>query len=172
MLNGGNVQFLFVFHLLAESPPHHYTRCGESEGECHPHAYKSVAEHEAAQIAYGQRYDEEGYEGDDHKRLNVGNAAQGVGVVYLQAVAKLIDEERQHECEYSRRYFSRIGKPSAHVIAQQEYYSGKEQLQCHHYMQSCQNSVARVGVVVLSVEIACAHGNGSSKTVVHHKGEL
>ena len=107
-------------HHFSETPPHHDARTCQSEGERHPYANESVAHYESAQIAYGQRNDEEGYEGNHHKRLHVGYSAQRVGVVYLLAVAKLIDEEGQHERQYRCRHLGRIGKPRADVVAQKE----------------------------------------------------
>ena len=157
---------------MAESPPHHDASACQSEGESHPYAYKSEVQYESAQIAHGQRDNEEGNEGNNHQRLNVGNATQRIGIVYLQSVAKLVYKEGQHKCQYSRRHLGRIGKPSTYLVAQKEDYAALDNLKSHHNVQSGNNRMLGIDAIALSVEVACAHSNSRSKTVVHHKGEL
>ena len=64
-------------HHFSETPPHHDARTCQSEGERHPYANESVAHYESAQIAYGQRNDEEGYEGKDEEGALAAGASQG-----------------------------------------------------------------------------------------------
>lgn len=166
---GTHAQVLFV---LSESPPHHHARRCQSERECHPHAHQSVAQHEAAEVAHGQRDDEEGDERNEHQWLHIGDAAQRVGVVDLHAVAKLIDEERQEQREHSRRHLRAVGEPRTYVVAQQEDGAAKHHLKHHHQVQTRRHRVAHVLHVALTVEVACAYSHRSPKSVVDHEREL
>ena len=157
---------------LPEPPPHHDARRGKAEGERHPDAHQAKLEHKATQVAHGQRDDEKGDERNDHEGFHVGYATQGVGVIDLQAVAKLIDEEWQHEREHRGRHLGRVGEPTADMVAQQEDDAAQHQLKRHHDVQARRHRVEHVHVVALAVEVARAHSHGGPQSVIHHEGKL
>lgn len=161
-----------MLFVLSESPPHHHARRRQSERERHPNAHQSVVQHESAEIAHGQRDDEEGDERNQHQRLHVGDTAQRVRVVYLHAVAELVDEERQEQREHTRRHLGAVCKPSADTVAQQEDDAAEHHLEHHHKTQTRSHGVAHVLHVVLSVEVARAHSHRSTQSVVDHEREL
>ena len=105
-------------YLLAESEIEHQPCAGESEREGKPDAYQAPIENETEQIACRKGDDEIGNEGIEHDRLNIGNAAEGIGVVALHAVAELIDDERDDEASHHKGYFIIVRKPTTDVIPQ------------------------------------------------------
>ena len=105
-----------LFYLLAESEIEHQSCTGESEWEGKPDAGQSPIEYETEQVACRKGDDEIGNEGIEHDRLNIGNAAEGIGVVALHAVAELIDDERDDEASHNEGYFGIVRKPTSDFI--------------------------------------------------------
>ena len=109
-----------LFYLLAESEIEHQSCTGKSEREREPDAGQSPIEHEAEEVACRKGDDEVGNEGDVHHRLHIGYATEGIGVSALQAVAKLVDDERNDEVSYHESHFGAVRKPTAYLVAEQE----------------------------------------------------
>ena len=105
-------------YLLAESEIEHQSCTGESEGEGKPDAGQAPIEHEAEEVARRERDDEISNESDVHHRFHVGNAAEGIGIVALHAVAELIDDERDDEASHHEGYFGIVRKPTTDFIPQ------------------------------------------------------
>ena len=103
-------------YLLAESEIEHQPCTGEAEGEGKPDAYQAPIENETEQIACREGDDEVGNEGIEHDRFHIGNAAEGIGVVALHAVAELIDDERDDEASHHKGYFIIVRKPTTDFI--------------------------------------------------------
>ena len=107
-----------LFYLLAESEIEHQPCAGESEREGEPDACQAPIENETEKVACRKGDDEIGNEGIEHDRLNIGNAAEGIGVVALHAVAELIDDERDDEASHHKGYFIIVRKPTTYFIPQ------------------------------------------------------
>ena len=105
-------------YLLAETEIEHQSCTGESEREGEPDAGQSPIEHEAEEVACRKGDDEVGNEGIEHDRFHIGNAAEGIGIVALHAVAELIDDERDDEASHHEGYFSIVRKPTTDFIPQ------------------------------------------------------
>ena len=105
-----------LFYLLAESEIEHQPCAGESEREGEPDAGQAPIENETEQIACRKGDDEIGDEGDVHHRFHIGNAAEGIGIVALHAVAELIDDERDDEASHHKGYFGIVRKPTSDFI--------------------------------------------------------
>ena len=103
-------------YLLAESEIEHQPCAGESEWEGEPDAGQSPIEHEAEEVACRKGDDEVGNEGIEHDRLNIGNTAEGIGIVALHAVAELVDNERDDEASHHEGYFGIVRKPTSDFI--------------------------------------------------------
>ena len=103
-------------YLLAESEIEHQSCTGESEWEGEPDAGQSPIEHEAEEVACRKGDDEVGNEGIEHDRLYIGNTTKGIGIVALNAVAELIDDERDDEAGHHEGYFSIVRKPTSDFI--------------------------------------------------------
>ena len=103
-------------YLLAESEIEHQSCTGESEGEGEPDACQAPIEHEAEEVACRKGDDEIGNEGIEHDRLNIGNTAEGIGIVALHAVAELVDDERDDEASHHEAYFGIVRKPTSDFI--------------------------------------------------------
>ena len=107
-----------LFYLLAESEIEHQPCAGESEREGEPDACQAPIEHEAEEVACREGDDEIGYEGDVHHRLHIGYATEGIRIVALHAVAKLIDDEWDDEAGHHKGYFIIVSKPTTYIIPQ------------------------------------------------------
>ena len=105
-------------YLLAETEIEHQSCTGESEWEGEPDAGQAPIEHEAEEVACRKGDDEIGDEGNVHHRLNIGNTAEGIGIVALHAVAELIDDERVDEASHHTGYFIIVRKPTTDFIPQ------------------------------------------------------
>ena len=105
-------------YLLAESEIEHQSCTGKSEGEGEPDTGQAPIEHEAEEVARRERDDEIGNEGIEHDRLNIGNTAEGIGIVALHAVAELVDDERDDEASHHKVYFIIVRKPTTYIIPQ------------------------------------------------------
>ena len=107
----------FLCRLLAEADVEHQSGAGESEREGEPDACQSPIEYEAEQVACRKGDDEIGDEGDEHHRLYIRNASEGIGVSALHSVAKLVDDERYDEAGHHESYFVILRKPTADFIS-------------------------------------------------------
>ena len=105
-----------LFYLLAETEIEHQSCTGKSEGEGEPDAGQAPIEHEAEEVACRKGDDEVGNEGIEHDRFHIGNAAEGIGIVTLHAVAELIDDERDDEASHHEGYFGIVRKPTSDFI--------------------------------------------------------
>ena len=105
-----------LFYLLAESEIEHQSCTGESEWEGKPDAGQAPIEHEAEEVACRKGDDEIGNEGIEHDRLYIGNTAEGIRIVALHAVAKLIDDEWDDEAGHHKGYFIIVRKPTTDFI--------------------------------------------------------
>lgn len=105
---------------MSESQPVHDAGTRESEWEGHPDADYPPFQYEAEEVACGQSDDEVGNKGNHHHDFYIRYAPQCVGKVYLQSVAELIKQKWDDERSYHHRYFSVVGKPSAHFVAEQK----------------------------------------------------
>ena len=105
-----------LFYLLAESEIEHQPCAGESEREGEPDACQAPIEHEAEEVACRKGDDEVGNEGIEHDRFHIGNAAEGIGIVTLHAIAELIDDERDDEASHHEAYFGIVRKPTSDFI--------------------------------------------------------
>ena len=105
-----------LFCLLAESEIEHQSCTGKSEGEGEPDTGQSPVENETEEIACRKGDDEIGDEGDVHHRFHIGNAAEGIGIVALHAVAELVDDERDDEASHHEGYFGIVRKPTSDFI--------------------------------------------------------
>ena len=103
-------------YLLAESEIEHQPCAGESEGEGKPDAGQAPIEYETEKVARRERDDEISNESDVHHRFHIGNAAEGIGIVALHAVAELIDDERDDEAGHHEGYFGIVRKPTSDFI--------------------------------------------------------
>ena len=103
-------------YLLVESEIEHQSCTGEPEWEGEPDAGQSPIEHEAEEVACRKGDDEIGNEGIEHDRLNIGNTAEGIGIVALHAVAELVDDERDDEASHHEAYFGIVRKPTSDFI--------------------------------------------------------
>ena len=107
-----------LFYLLADTEIEHQSCTGESEREGEPDAGQSPIEYETEKVARRKRDDELSNESDVHHRLYIGNAAEGIGIVALHAVAELVDDERDDEAGHHKGYFIIVRKPTTDVIPQ------------------------------------------------------
>ena len=107
----------YFANLMSESEIEHQSCTGESEWEGEPDAGQAPVEDETEQIACRKGDDEVGYEGNVHHRLNIGNAAEGIGIVALHAVAELVDDERDDEASHHEAYFGIVRKPTSDFIS-------------------------------------------------------
>ena len=103
-------------YLFPEAKVEHYSCAGETEGEGKPNACQAPIENETEQIACRKGDDEIGNEGIEHDRFHIGNAAEGIGIVALHAVAELIDDERDDEASHHEAYFGIVRKPTSDFI--------------------------------------------------------
>ena len=101
---------------MSETEIEHQSCTGESERKGEPDAGQAPIEHEAEEVACRKGDDEIGNEGIEHDRLNIGNTAEGIGIVALHAVAKLIDDERDDEAGHHEGHFIIVRKPTADFI--------------------------------------------------------
>ena len=101
-----------------KSPPIHQSGTGQSEGEGEPDARQAPIEHEAEKVAGWKWDDEIGQEGDVHDWLDIGNATEGVGVVALQTVTELVDDEWYDEAGYCQGDCIIVCKPTADFVSQ------------------------------------------------------
>ena len=108
----------YFANLMSESEIEHQSCTGESEWEGKPDACQAPIEDEAEEVARRERDDEIGNEGIEHDRLNIGNTAEGIGIVALHAVAELIDDERDDEAGHHEGYFIIVRKPTTYFIPQ------------------------------------------------------
>ena len=108
----------YFANLMSESEIEHQPCAGESEGEGEPDACQAPIENETEQIACRKGDDEIGNEGIEHDRLNIGNTAEGIGIVALHAVAELVDDERDDEASHHKGYFIIVRKPTTDFIPQ------------------------------------------------------
>ena len=102
--------------MLAETCIEHQSCTGESEWEGEPDAGQAPIEYKTEEGACRKGDDEIGNEGIEHDRLNIGNAAEGIGVVALHAVAELIDDERDDEAGHHEGYCIIVSKPTSDFI--------------------------------------------------------
>ena len=114
----------YFANLLAETEIEHQPCAGESEREGEPDARQTAIEYESEQIARRQGDEEIGDEGNVHHWFDIGYSAQGVGVIALQAIAKLVDDERKDEACHHECHFVVLGKPSAHLVTEKEKWNG------------------------------------------------
>ena len=105
-------------YLLAETEIEHQSCTGESEWEGEPDAGQAPIEYETEKVARRERDDEISNESDVHHRFHIGNAAEGIGIVALHAVAELIDDERDDEAGHHEGYFIIVRKPTTDFIPQ------------------------------------------------------
>ena len=105
-----------LFYLLAEPEIEHQPCAGESEGEGEPDTGQAPIEYETKEVSRWKRDDEISNESDVHHRFHIGNAAEGIGIVALHAVAKLIDDERDDEAGHHEGHFIIVRKPTADFI--------------------------------------------------------
>ena len=161
-----------VARLLAEAEPVHDAGAGEAEGEGEPDADDAAVEHKAEEVAGGQGDDEVGDEGVEQHGSDVGDAAQGVGEVDLQGVAKLIEQEGEDGLCHHEADGLAVGEPRADVVAQQEDGDAGEHQQGEHDVETVAGGAAHVLQIVLAVEIADSHSYGGTHAVVHHEAYL
>ena len=103
-------------YLFPEAKVEHYSCTGKSEGEGEPDAGQAPIENETEKVACRKGDDEVGNEGIEHDRLNIGNTAEGIGIVALHAVAELVDDERDDEASHHEGYFGIVRKPTSDFI--------------------------------------------------------
>ena len=103
-------------YLLAETEIEHQSCTGKSEGEGEPDTGQAPIEYETKEVSRWKRDDEIGNEGIKHDRLNIGNTAEGIGIVALHAVAELVDDERDDEASHHECYFGIVRKPTSDFI--------------------------------------------------------
>lgn len=108
----------YFANLMSETEIEHQPCAGEAEGEGKPDAGQAPIEHEAEEVACRKGDDEIGNEGIEHDRFHIGNAAEGIGIVALHAVAELIDDERDDEAGHHEGYFIIVRKPTTDFIPQ------------------------------------------------------
>ena len=161
-----------LFCLLTETEIEHHPCAGESEGEGEPDTCQAPVEDETEEVARGEGDDEVGNEGDVHHRLYIGNATEGVGVGALQAVAELIDDERNDEASHHKGHFGIVGKPTAYLVTEQEQRNGYHDSHEQNQMKTGTGRMAYAFGVMLSVEIAHTHGHGCCHTIIHHVAQL
>ena len=159
-------------YLLAESEIEHQPCAGQTEREGEPDAGQSPIEHEAEEIACRKGDDEIGDEGDVHHRFHIGNAAEGIGIVALHAVAELIDDERDDEAGHHECYFIIVCKPTTYFIPQQEEGNGYTDGHGQDDVKACTGSMTNSFCVLLPVEIADTYRYGSSHAIIHHISQL
>ena len=111
-------------YLLAETEIEHQSCTGESERKGEPDASQSPIEYKAKKVARRKRDDEISNESDVHHRFHIGNAAEGIGIVALHAVAELIDDERNDEAGHHKGYFIIVRKPTTYLVAEQKQRNG------------------------------------------------
>ena len=115
----GPLFYVYVLsYLLSEAKVEHYSCTGEAEGEGEPDTCQTPIEYETKEVARRKRDDEVSNESDVHHRLYIGNATEGIRIVALHAVAKLIDDERDDEAGHHKGYFIIVRKPTADIISQ------------------------------------------------------
>ena len=105
-----------LFYLLAETEIEHQSCTGKSEGEGEPDTGQAPIEYETKEVSRWKGDDEIGNEGIEHDRLNIGNTAEGIGIVALHAVAELVDDERDDEASHHEGYFGIVRKPISDFI--------------------------------------------------------
>ena len=103
---------------MSETEIEHQSCAGQAEREGEPDAGQAPIEYETEEIACREGDDEIGNEGIEHDRFHIGNAAEGIGIITLQTVAELIDDERDDEAGYHEGYFIIVCKPTTDVIPQ------------------------------------------------------
>ena len=108
----------YFANLMSETEIEHQPCAGESEREGEPDACQAPIEYETEEIACREGDDEIGDEGIEHDRFHIGNAAEGIGIVALQTVAELIDDERDDEAGHHEGYFIIVSKPTTYFIPQ------------------------------------------------------
>ena len=108
----------YFANLMSETEIEHQPCAGESEREGEPDACQAPIEYETEEIACREGDDEIGDEGIEHDRFHIGNAAEGIGIVALQTVAELIDDERDDEAGHHEGYFIIVCKPTTYFIPQ------------------------------------------------------
>ena len=86
-----------LLDLFAESEPKHEAGAGKSEREGKPDAGQSPVKDESEEVSGRQGNNEISNESDVHNGFYIGNAAEGIGIVALHPVAKLIDYEWKDE---------------------------------------------------------------------------
>ena len=106
----------YFANLMSETEIEHQSCAGQAEGEGKPDAYQVPIENETEQIACRKGDDEIGNEGIEHDRYHIGNAAEGIGVVALHAVAELVNDERDDEAGHHEGHFMTFRKPTADFV--------------------------------------------------------
>ena len=106
----------YFANLMSETEIEHPPCAGEAEGEGKPDAGQAPIEYETEKVARRERDDEISNESDVHHRFHIGNAAEGIGIVALHAVAELVDDERDDEASHHEGYFGIVRKPTADFI--------------------------------------------------------
>ena len=86
--------------LFPESPPKHQPGAGQSEWEGEPDARQCPIENKTEEVACRKRDDEISDEGDVHHRLDIGDASEGIRVIALHPVSKLVGDEWNDEACY------------------------------------------------------------------------
>ena len=112
---------LSIFQCVAETQVEHHTGTCQSKGERHPHAGQAKVEHKTEDITRGQRYYKIGNEGKEHHWLDIGNTAQGIGVVALHSVTHLVKDERDSKLCYKQYHIVVVGEDCTNVVAHREY---------------------------------------------------
>lgn len=85
----------------------------QCHGIGHPNAGGADVAGEPQHVAQGQRHHDVADEGVAHQGAHVGYAAQGVGKVCLQPVAKLVEHEGDDEADHDAADFHVVGEEGA-----------------------------------------------------------
>ena len=102
----------------------------------------------------------------------MGEAAQGVGIVGLHAVAKLIDDEGDDGQRNQAYHFGRRGEEGANAAAAQENGDADGHGHAENELKSGMRHCLGPLIVVLPMEIAHADGYGGRHAIVEHIAQL
>ena len=155
-----------------EAQSEEHAGAGEAEGEREPHSGQAHAEEKAEEVAGGQRDNEIGDEGIEHHGLYIGNAAKGIGIVALHAVAKLVKDKRHCKLRHKEHHGGIVGEWQGKVAAHGEDEQRGEGGHDENEVETGRCGAPDVDSVAGTVVVAHLDGDGGGHAVVDHEAKL
>lgn len=145
---------------------------GETEGEGEPHPHQASVQADAEEISQRQRHNEIREKGHKHHRPDISQSAHGIAEGTLQAIAELINDQRNDGIRHLCRDHRRTGEKVPHALAEDNHRYRHEDSDHEVEMASCPCRTPNGCVVVLSMEMADADRHRRGERIIELEEEL